>query len=93
MNPLLVLIFLFSIFMILMSVVGWIRNDHVYSYRRKVIAKIHDERVHAIVEHRAPTLDYSILDMVDYGKMNRQFWKPLGDFFPPEYRIDDLDRG
>lgn len=71
---------------IVFMVILFIRNNLVYSYRRKVIDIAYDLSIKDIREGKFSSRWWEILEYVSYDDMLLHFWRPLDSFFPPELR-------
>ena len=77
---------LFLFFAILISVVViciQIRNDRVYKFRMKLLGQISEANLKEIDSHQYDlwSLRFEILELVPYGKMVREFWRPMESFW------------
>lgn len=78
--------FVISLILIVFCLLMLLRNERVYHYRSRVIAKISNDHVACINTKQPYTLSWDILEKVSYNDMVIKFWRSFDSFFPPEYR-------
>lgn len=69
------------------GVLLFIRNEAVYSYRRRVLARIYELAGQDIAAGRYDWRRwYDAFGRVPYSAMLLRFWRRFDSFFPPELR-------
>ena len=82
----LIAVIIFGIMTFLTATCISIRNNQVYKFRMKLLGQISEANLKEIDSHQYDlwSLRFEILELVPYGKMVREFWRPMESFWTPD---------